>query len=168
MTLFTDTSAFYALLDRDDRNHQKGKKAWMNILGDSSRVVTSNYIFLETFALLQSRLGLEAVRGFQEDVVPIVQVEFVTPEIHRAGLAALLSAGRRGLSLVDCVSFELMRDLGIKMAFTFDSHFKEHGFTAVPWRENARLKYKKISTKAFDLRIAIFEHFHPIGKASFI
>lgn len=47
----------------------------------------------------QSRLGLEAVRGFQEDVVPILKVEFVTADIHRAGLAALLSAGRRGLSL---------------------------------------------------------------------
>jgi len=25
MRIFVDTSAFYALLDRDDRNHQKGK-----------------------------------------------------------------------------------------------------------------------------------------------
>ena len=132
MKIFIDTSAFYALLDRDDRNHQRGKKAWMKILEDDSTVVTSNYIFLETFALLQSRLGLEAVRGFQEDVVPILQVEFVTPDIHRAGMAALLSPGRRGLSLVDCVSFELMRNLGIKIAFTFDAHFKEQGFNIIP------------------------------------
>ena len=52
MSLFTDTSAFYALLDRDDRNHQRAKKAWMNIVGNSSRLVTSNYILVETFALL--------------------------------------------------------------------------------------------------------------------
>ncbi|MDH4268244.1 MAG: PIN domain-containing protein [Pseudomonadota bacterium] len=132
MRIFVDTSAFYALLDRDDKNHQRGEKAWIKILEDDSTIVTSNYIFLETFALLQSRLGLGAVRGFQEDVVPILQVEFVTPDIHRAGMAALLSAGRRGLSLVDCVSFELMRNLGIKIAFTFDAHFKEQGFNAIP------------------------------------
>jgi predicted nucleic acid-binding protein len=131
MRIFTDTSAFYALLDLDDRNHQKGQKAWMKILGEESAVVTSNYILVEIFALLQGRLGMEAVRRFQEDVVPILQVEFVTPEIHRAGMSALLLAGRRGLSLVDCVSFELMRELGIKIAFTFDSHFKEQGFTTV-------------------------------------
>jgi predicted nucleic acid-binding protein len=101
MRIFVDTSAFYALLDHDDKNHQRGGKAWIKILEDESKIVTSNYIFLETFALLQSRLGLGAVRGFQEDVVPILQVEFVTPDIHRAGMAALLSAGRRGLSLVD-------------------------------------------------------------------
>jgi predicted nucleic acid-binding protein len=131
MRIFTDTSAFYALLDLDDRNHQKGQRAWMKILGEESAVVTSNYILVEIFALLQGRLGMEAVRRFQEDVVPILQVEFVTPEIHRAGMSALLLAGRRGLSLVDCVSFELMRELGIKIAFTFDSHFKEQGFTTV-------------------------------------
>ena len=132
MRIFIDTSAFYALLDRDDRNHQKGKKAWMEIVGDQPTLVTSNYVLVETFALLQSRLGLEAVRGFQEDVVPIVQVEFVTPEMHRAGTAALLSAGRRGLSLVDCVSFEIMRDSGVKVAFAFDSHFNEQGFDVIP------------------------------------
>lgn len=132
MRTFIDTSAFYALLDRDDRNHPKGKKAWMEILGEPPILVTSNYVLVETFALLQSRLGLEAVRRFQEDVVPVVRVEFVTPEIHRAGTAALLSAGRRGLSLVDCVSFEVMRDLGIKVAFTFDSHFIEQGLDVIP------------------------------------
>jgi len=132
MRIFVDTSAFYALLDLDDRNHQKGKKAWREILENDSTLVTSNYILVETLSLLQSRLGLEAVRGFQEDVVPILKVEFVTPEMHRAGASALLSAGRRGLSLVDCVSFEVMRDWGIKTAFTFDSHFKEQGFEVIP------------------------------------
>jgi predicted nucleic acid-binding protein len=132
MILFVDTSAFFALLDRDDRNHAKAKKKWMEILEASSGLVTSNYVLVETCALLQSRLGLEAVRGFQEDLLPILKVEFVLPELHRAGMAALLSAGRRGLSLVDCVSFEMMRDLGIKAAFTFDVHFKEQGFDIVP------------------------------------
>ena len=132
MTTFIDTSAFYALLDRDDRNHQKGKKAWMEMLAEPPILVTSNYVLVETFALLQSRLGLEAVRKFQEDVIPIVQVEFVTPEMHRAGTAALLSAGRRGLSLVDCVSFEAMRDSGVRVAFAFDPHFKEQGFDVIP------------------------------------
>ena len=132
MKTFVDTSAFYAVLDRDDSNHQRAKKAWMEILGEYAPVVTTNYVLVETFALLQSRLGLEAVRGFQEDVVQIIQVEFVSREMHRAGTAAVLSAGRRSLSLVDCVSFEVMRDSGIRTAFTFDSHFKEQGFDVIP------------------------------------
>ena|GEM_PF-3548981 len=50
----------------------------------------------------------------------------------RAGVSALLTSGREQLSLVDCVSFELMRQLGIRTAFTFDRHFEEQGFTCLP------------------------------------
>jgi len=64
--IFVDTSAFYALLDRDDRNHQKAKKKWAEILEATPALVTSNYVLVETLALLQSRLGLEAVRGFKK------------------------------------------------------------------------------------------------------
>jgi len=28
---------------------------------------------------------------------------------------------------VDCISFEVMRNSGIKTIFTFDSHFEKHG-----------------------------------------
>src|SRR5512143_3848554 len=128
MRIFVDTTAFYALLDRDDGNHQKAKKAWVEFLEGTPALMTTNYVLLETLALLQSRLGLEAVRRFQENVVPILKVEFVTPELHRAGTAALLSTSKRKLSLVDCVSFAMMRDLGIRIAFTFDAHFKDQGF----------------------------------------
>jgi len=48
MRIFVDTSAFYDLLDRDDRNHQKGKKSWREILEGDSTLVTSNYILVET------------------------------------------------------------------------------------------------------------------------
>jgi predicted nucleic acid-binding protein len=132
MKIFIDTSAFYALLDRDDDNQEDAKKAWTKILNAENVLVTSNYVLAETFALLQNRLGVRAVRAFQEDIVPIVNIEFVNPETHRSGTAALLASSKRNLSLVDCISFEIMRTLGIKTAFTFDAHFKEVGFQAIP------------------------------------
>ena len=132
MRTFVDTSAFYAILDRDDANHQKAKQSWSGLLQDQNTLVTSNYVLVETFALLQSRLGLVAVRAFQEDVLPLINVEFVTPGIHRSGIAALLLASTRNLSLVDCVSFEIMRTLGIRNAFAFDAHFKQQGFLEAP------------------------------------
>jgi predicted nucleic acid-binding protein len=119
-------------LDRDDGNHQKAKATWGEFLDSEHPLVTTNYILVETFALLQSRIGIQAVRGFQSEILPVVDVEFVTPDLHRLGVAAFLSASRRKLTLVDCVSFEVMRHLGITLAFTFDSHFKAHGFRAAP------------------------------------
>jgi len=132
MRNYIDTSAFFALLDRDDANHKKAGIAWAQILNPEHILVTCNYVLVETFALLQSRLGLSAVRGFQEDILPLINIEFVTSGTHRAGISALLSASRRNLSFVDCVSFEVMRSQGIRNAFTFDPHFKEQGFIVIP------------------------------------
>jgi predicted nucleic acid-binding protein len=131
MRIFIDTSAFYALLDRDDAHHSRAKKAWAELLKAVHTLVTSNYILVETFALLQNRLGIEAARAFHDDVLPLINVEFVASAAHRSGVAALLSASRRDLSLVDCVSFEVMRSSGINTAFAFDKHFKGQGFSTV-------------------------------------
>lgn len=131
MKIFIDTSAFYALLDRDDSNHGKAKRRWADMLTSETVLVTSNYVLVECFALMQHRLGIEAVRGFQEDIVPLINIEFIDSGIHKAAVSALLASSRRKLSLVDCVSFEAMRALGLKNVFAFDQHFKEQGFDAI-------------------------------------
>jgi len=43
-------------------------------------------------------------------------------------LGALLTAGRRRLSLADCVTFTVMRRLGIREYLGQDPHFEEQGF----------------------------------------
>lgn len=134
MRLFIDTSAFFALLDHDDAQHPAAKKVWENLLQEGNTLLTSNYVLVECFALMQNRLGLKAVRDFQENILPLIEVEYVDLEMHRAGVSALLAASRRNLSLVDCVSFEVMRTLGVKAVFTFDTHFREQGFSINPWR----------------------------------
>jgi len=132
MDIFIDTSAFYALMDADDQNHEPAKAAWSEWLYQPIRFSCSNYVLLESIALIQRRLGMKAVRRFQEDIVPICQVHWVTPGLHAAALSALLAADRRRLSLVDCTSFEIMRRLDLRDAFAFDRHFAEQGFTRLP------------------------------------
>jgi len=132
MSVFADTAALFAILDADDQNHERARQTWVSLITQGSELVCTSYILIETFALVQHRLGMEAVRILQEDVVPMLHVEWVTEDTHAAGAAALLTAARRQLSLVDCVSFEVMRRLGIKTAFTFDDHFAEQGFEQVP------------------------------------
>jgi len=77
VTTFVDTSALYALLDRDDQNH-------------------------------------------------------AAAPLHRAATSAYLAATRRGPSLVDRVSFELMRHRGIMVVYAFDRDFRAAGFSTVP------------------------------------
>lgn len=132
MTVFVDTSAFYAILDADDQNHEQARRAWNDLVTQEADLVCTNYVLVETFALVQHRLGIEAVRALQEDILPVLRVEWVDESVHEASTAALLIAARRQLSLVDCTSFETMRRLGIKTAFTFDRHFAEQGFDNIP------------------------------------
>lgn len=131
-TIFIDTSAFFSLLDADDAGHRKVADAWTDMIGSEAFLVTSNYVLVETFALVQNRLGIDAVRLFQEDLIPLLDVRWIGAPVHSAATSALLAAGRKQLSLVDCSSFEVMRQAGIKRAFTLDGHFREHGFESVP------------------------------------
>jgi predicted nucleic acid-binding protein len=129
--IFIDTSALLAVLDADDAYHSKAGAKWKLLIEDDSVLICSNYILLETIALLQHRFGIDAVRTFQEDVVPILTVEWIDVDLHETAILSVLAAGRKKLSLVDCTSFALMRKLGLRSAFTFDKHFQEQGFEAL-------------------------------------
>jgi predicted nucleic acid-binding protein len=91
-------------------------------------LLVSSYVVVETVALLQSRFGMAAVRRWEDDLAPILTIVWVDAGLHAEGMAGLLTAGRRDLSLVDCVSFACMRRHSIGRAFHFDRHFREQGF----------------------------------------
>jgi uncharacterized protein len=132
MTVFLDTSGLYAVFDRDDENHSRAKIAWAEWLHEGASLLTNNYVLAETAALLQYRIGVAAVRALHEEVAPLLQVDWVSEEQHRAGMEAVLAAARKKLSLVDCVSFQTMRNRGVRTAFCFDAHFREQGFATKP------------------------------------
>ena len=128
MIVFVDTSAFYAVLDRDDEHYKTAFRIWKSLLEEDATLVTSNYVLVETCALLQHRLGIEAVRTFQQQIVPLLSIEWIGAALHSAAIAALLTANRKKVSLVDCASFGVMREAGIAREFAFDRHFVEQGF----------------------------------------
>jgi predicted nucleic acid-binding protein len=132
VTVLGDTSAFFAFLDRDDDAHPLAVRAWLRLRESGDACLTTNYVVTETIALLQNRLGLAAVAVFVNTVLPALQLEWVTPEVHDAAVETLLASNRRDLSLVDCVSFATMRRLGVRQAFTLDAHFREQSFDCMP------------------------------------
>jgi len=132
MTTFVDTSAFLAILDADDQYHAQARNAWEGMVSQEESLLCTNYILVETFALVQNRLGMEAVRTLQEDVLPLVGVEWMDAQSHYSSVMAMLIAGRRRLSLVDCASFETMRRLGVFTAFAFNPDFEDQGFETIP------------------------------------
>ena len=132
MTTFVDTSAFFAVLDADDRMHSKARREWVRLLETNTSFRTTNYVLVETSALLQSRIGMDALRVLAADVLPVLDIIWVDAGLHLSAQNSLLVASRRDLSLVDCVSFEAMRRLRIDDVFCFDPHFSQQGFQVLP------------------------------------
>ena len=132
MNLFIDTSAFLAILNSDDLFHQQAKRIWMDVLSNNNNLVCSNYILVETIALLQSRSGLEAVRIFENRIQPVIDIVWIDELTHKNALRTLILTNRRRLSLVDCTSFVILRNQNYDQVFTFDSHFSEAGFSVLP------------------------------------
>jgi predicted nucleic acid-binding protein len=132
MSVFVDTSALIAVMASSDSLHGPAVRAWLELLDGDEALVTTNYVLVETCSLLQHRFGLACLRRFRSEGAGALGVWWVTAEQHDAALAAVLAADRQDLSLVDCASFAVMRDLGLEQAFTVDSHFDEQGFRVVP------------------------------------
>lgn len=129
MTTFVDTSALIALFDPHD---QRGSDArlWLEAHSDE-HLVTHNYVVVEALAVLERRFGREHVRMLRGAVFPLVDVHWVSRDQHDRALDAHIDAPR-GSSLVDQVSFVVMRDSNVATAFALDEDFSRAGFTTVP------------------------------------
>jgi len=125
VSLFVDTSAWYAAADANDRSNARARA----ILSDAEPRVTTDHVLVETWLLLRHRLGREAAemfwRGLRSGVASIESV----------GVADLEVAWRIGqvfsdqdFSLVDRSSFAVMRRLGILRVASFDEHFAIYRF----------------------------------------
>jgi predicted nucleic acid-binding protein len=128
VSVFVDTSFFLALLDEDDDMHGDAVVHWQRAAEERWPVLTSNYVVVESCAVLQRRVGVTAVRRLVRQVLDPVALQWVTREEHERAVAALLVADRRQLSVVDCTNFELMRRLEVRQCLAFDRHFAEQGF----------------------------------------
>lgn len=132
VTIFLDTSGLFALLDSDDRFYNPACEIWERWNTKGVTLVTSNYVVLEASTLVQRRLGIASLQVLHTHVLVPTQIQWISEPVHQRAVTNLLTANRRQLSLVDCSSFVLMRDLGLHHVFTFDKHFVEQGFTCVP------------------------------------
>jgi uncharacterized protein len=91
-----------------------------------------SYVLVETIALAQRRVGMDAVRALRDELFPALAVEWVDARLHAEAVAALVASAQRSVSLVDHVSFTLMRRRNVRRALAVDRHFAAQGFDLVP------------------------------------
>ena len=128
--VFVDTGAWVALRYKRDQYHARARGILKRLRGDRRALVTTEWVLAETVTLLKARGAVE----------------------HALALGAALQAGRLGLLVestadrrarawelferhrgrrvgwVDCASFAVMDELGLRTFFGFDDDFVRAGF----------------------------------------
>ena len=129
MNIFADTSGFFALLVKSDYMHVRARENFRYFAENNAQLISSSFVLVETTALLQRRIGLTAINDFNAKILPLLEIVWVDDKWYTKAAHRLLVRNNRTVSLVDCLSFEIMEALQIDCAFAFDRHFEENGFT---------------------------------------
>jgi uncharacterized protein len=120
LTLFVDTSAFYAAADLSDRSHERAKR----VLGAGEPLVTSDHVLAESWLLLRHRLGRPAANAFWEAVrAGASAVEHVGPADLEVAWSIAAEFEDQDFSLVDMTSFAVMQRIGVLRAASLDDDF---------------------------------------------
>ena len=133
--LFVDTSAWIALLDLSDGQHERASRFWHGCLAEGRRFLTSDYVLDESFTLLRRRRNGLKLATVLHDLVResdlVVETE-IGPELRELGWEIFVGFQDKVLSFTDCTSFALMRSRQLLEAFSFDADFQRAGFITRP------------------------------------
>lgn len=130
--VLVDSSAYFALSDQQEHHHNRAKVIIQGLATQGWRLFTTNFIVVETHALLLTRLGRQFAWRFLQDIdhgtTAIVRVAI---EDELRARAIIYQYDDKDFSLTDAISFVVMERLRITHAFTFDHHFTQYGLTAL-------------------------------------
>jgi len=126
--IFLDTVGLIALWNSDDQWHDQADASFTELLNSRSTFLTTTYVLLECG-------NAAARRSFRKDVVDLWRLLEARQELIRPreedwlqGWQSYQQTKAAGAGIVDCISFAVMRRLGIEEAFTNDHHFGAAGF----------------------------------------
>jgi predicted nucleic acid-binding protein len=120
VTLFVDTSAWYAAADAGDRSNARARA----VLLAGETLITTDHILIETWTLLRHRLHRKAAERFWEGLRGgIAAIESVTGVDLETAWALGQTFRDQDFSIVDRTSFAVMLRLGVHRVASFDDHF---------------------------------------------
>lgn len=131
--LFLDTSYAIALFVPADRHHPQARELADILQRDRLRVVTTRAVLLEIGNALSKPLQREVGAQFLNALEDDRRVEIVplSNELYHDGLKLFSRRKDKSWSLVDCISFEVMREHAVNDSLTSDGHFEQAGFRAL-------------------------------------
>lgn len=129
--IFVDTSFFKAQIDEKDDFHVQAVSILKKLKEENAFLITTNYILDETYTLIRVKRTLELVRDFVNGLKTMesgLRIEQVLTRDESEAWSWFWNKWSK-LSFTDCVSFAVMKRLGLARVATFDDHFSQAGFT---------------------------------------
>ncbi|PUU95467.1 MAG: nucleic acid-binding protein, contains PIN domain [Halanaerobium sp.] len=130
-SVFVDTSAWFALLNKKEQEHAKIKEIYQALLENNNTLIISNQVLGETFTLLRYRIkNNEPPFKFIELINKSMMIKkvFVEEKFEKEALKILKDYQDQKFSYVDATSFAVMNGLELKYALSLDTHFAAAGF----------------------------------------
>jgi hypothetical protein len=130
-TVFVDSFAWIAAINKSDDYHKVCLKTIKTLLTKKTKLITTNYIIVETINSLSRMEFRRAVIGFMGKLEksPSIEIVTITDEIYNNAWMLYQQRLDKDWGITDCTSFEVMRMFKIKKAFTGDKHFEQAGYT---------------------------------------
>jgi uncharacterized protein len=128
--VFMDTSYVVALASPTDQHHAAALRLSDELERKRNRLVTTRGVVLEIGnSLSRGRLRAAAISFLSKlERDASIQVIEESEDLFKAAIQLYRQHTDKEWGLTDCLSFVVMRDLGIAEALTFDHHFRQAGF----------------------------------------
>lgn len=128
--LFIDTAYLLARVNRRDQYHSRANTLTRQYVG--RQFIVTDGVLLETGNALARHFRSAAIQLIEQFLAsPQVEVVYMTPDLLASAIALYKQMDDKQWSLVDCVSFVVMRERDIAAALTSDRHFIQAGFQAL-------------------------------------
>ena len=125
-----DTNGWIALLNASDTLHESARRIWTQLAQERAPIIVTDWVVAETGNGLARFPLRERFRRAVELIESSPRSSLVTvdAELRRKALRLYDDRPDKTWGLIDCASFEIMKERGIRAAFTDDRHFKQAGF----------------------------------------
>lgn len=130
MAVFVDSSALYAYLVDKDEFHQEA----IEFLSKRPELITSSVVLHEIVAIFTKRISKSIAFKLGALVFDEALMKIIIPnrDDEKASWNLYQNSNIGKISWVDCNNVIIMKRLGLKEIFSFDSDFEKLGLKVVP------------------------------------
>lgn len=131
--VFLHTAYAIALAAITDQLHAPAVALAEQLESAGTRIVTTQAVLLEIGNALSKKryrpAAVQLLSSLESD--PKLRIVSMSPELYATAFELFKNRSDKEWGMIDCVSFVVMKELGLTEALTSDEHLEQAGFVAL-------------------------------------